>query len=68
MTKPNTVPIWHKYALTIQEAAEYYGIGEKRIRCLVSDHVNEPFILEIGSQIRIKRELFEDYLNQASAV
>lgn len=26
------VPLWRKYSLSIQETAEYYGIGEKRIR------------------------------------
>lgn len=27
----DTVSIWKKYALTIQEAAKYFGIGEKRL-------------------------------------
>jgi len=30
-TKPY-VPVWEKYALTIYEAAEYFGIGEHRLR------------------------------------
>lgn len=33
-TKPY-VPVWEKYALTIYEAAEYFGIGEHRLRTLV---------------------------------
>ena len=32
--KGNTVPIWEKYMLTVDEAAQYFGIGEKKIRML----------------------------------
>ena len=28
------IPVWRKYSLSIQEAASYYGIGEKRLRNL----------------------------------
>ena len=63
-----TVSIADKYSLSIQEAAEYYGIGEKRLRSIISEHYNEPFILEIGSHQRIKRRLFEEFLDQATAV
>ena len=27
-----TIPVWEKYSLNVSEAAEYYGIGEKRLR------------------------------------
>lgn len=26
------IPIWEKYALSIEEAADYFGIGQKKIR------------------------------------
>ena len=64
----NTVPIWKKYSLNIQEAAEYYGIGEKRIRQIASENPNADFVLEVGSHIRIKRELFEKYLDESTVV
>ena len=64
----NTVPIWKKYSLNIQEAAEYYGIGEKRIRQIASENPNVDFVLEVGSHIRIKRELFEKYLDESTVV
>ena len=64
----NTVPIWKKYSLSIQEAAEYYGIGEKRIRQIASENPNADFVLEVGSHIRIKRELFEKYLDESTVV
>lgn len=62
------VPIWKKYSLSIQEAAEYYGIGEKRIRQIASENPNADFVLEVGSHIRIKRELFEKYLDESTVV
>lgn len=64
----SAVSIADKYSLSVQEAAEYYGIGEKRLRSILSEHYNEPFILEIGSHQRIKRRLFEEFLDQATAV
>ena len=64
----NTVPIWKKYSLSIQEAAEYYGIGEKRIRQIASENPNADFVLEVGAHIRIKRELFEKYLDESTVV
>ena len=66
--KKNPLPIWHKYLLTIEEAAEYFGIGEKRLRHIVADNIGEDFVMEIGSQIRIKRELFEQYLNSTGTI
>lgn len=64
----NTVPVWKKYSLSIQEAAEYYGIGEKRLRQIIMDNPCADFILEIGSHVRIKRLLFEKYLDESSVV
>lgn len=62
------VPVWRKYSLSIAEAAEYYGIGEKRLRQIADMNNGADFILEIGSHIRFKRQLFEEYLNTATAI
>ena len=59
------VPI---YSLNVSEAAEYYGIGEKRLRQIAGENEGADFILEVGSHIRFKRKLFEDYLDTASTV
>ena len=66
--KKKHVLIWEKYSLSIQEAAEYYGIGEKRIRQIALENPNAGFVLEVGSHIRIKRELFEKYLDDSTVV
>ena len=35
--KNQNVPIWQKYMLTVDEATQYFGIGEKKIRMLISE-------------------------------
>ena len=62
------VPVWHKYSLSVEEAAEYYGIGEKRLRNIAAEHENEGFILEIGTHVRFKRKRFEEFLDLATAI
>ena len=54
--------------VSAREAAEYYGIGEKRLRRIAADNVGEVFVMEVGSQIRIKRELFEQFLNSSGTI
>ena len=68
MEENKSIPLWKKYSLSIQEAAAYYGIGEKKLRQLVADHEGEDFILEIGAHVRIKRVMFEKYLDEVSVV
>ena len=63
-----TVPLWHKYSLSIEEAAEYYGIGEKRLRKLAYENEGESFLLGVGNRIRFKRRLFEEYLDLSATV
>ena len=62
------VTLWRKYSLSIQEAAKYYGIGEKRLRQIAYENQGEDFVLEIGSHIRFKRKLFEEYLDKVTGV
>lgn len=66
-TKPY-VPVWEKYALTIYEAAEYFGIGEHRLRTLVRENRQADFVLWIGVKVEIKRKLFEKFLNEINAL
>ena len=53
------IPIWEKYTLTIREAAEYFHIGEKKMRQIVDENYNANFILMVGNRAMIKRKLFE---------
>ena len=60
------IPYWEKYMLTLREAAEYFHIGEKKMRQIVDENMDAKFLLENGNRIMIKKKLFEEYLNNAS--
>ncbi len=62
------VPIWEKYALTITEAAQYFNLGEKKIRQLVREYEDSDFILHNGNKALIKRMKFEEFMNETSSV
>ena len=62
------IPVWRRYTLTIEEAAGYYHIGEGKLRMLIDEHPNEDFYVMNGNRALIKREKFEIYLDQATAV
>ncbi|MDE6640472.1 MAG: helix-turn-helix domain-containing protein [Acetatifactor sp.] len=62
------VPLWEKYILTIQEAAEYFHIGEKKLRKLVEEKANADFVIMNGNRAMIKRKLFEKYLDESASV
>lgn len=62
------IPVWCRYTLTIEEAAQYYHIGETKIRSLVDEHPNETFYVMNGNRVLIKRQKFENYLDQATVV
>ena len=62
------IPVWEKYALTLREAAEYFHIGEKKMRQIVDDHMGANFLLESGNRVMIKRKLFEEFLDGASVI
>ena len=62
------IPLWQRYSLSVPEAAKYFGIGETRLYQIVSEHPGADFILELGSHVKIKRVLFERFLDAASCV
>lgn len=62
------IPAWCRYTLTIEEAAGYYHIGENKLRMLIDEHPNDDFYVMNGNRALIKREKFERYLDQATAL
>ncbi len=64
----NQVPIKDKFCLTIDEASEYFGIGEKKLRKIVTENLNSDFIIQNGVKYLIKRKRFESFLNETSAI
>ena len=62
------MPWWNKYTLSVQETAEYFGISDKKIRKIVDEHENDNFILWNGTRPRIKRQLFEKFIDEKLTV
>lgn len=61
------VPIWKKSNLTLQEAAQYSGIGINKLRQL-SKTEDCPFVLWNGSKRLIKRQELDKYINKAYSI
>ena len=68
MNRENSVPLWHKYGLTITEASEYFGIGEKKLRLMVQENSSADFLLNNGVKVLIKRAKFEQFLDETSSI
>ena len=58
------IPIWRKYTLSVQEAAKYFRIGDKKMRKLIEENPSANYILWNGTRPQIKRRLFEQYLDE----
>lgn len=62
------VPIWERYTLTIEEAAEYFRIGRTRLRQLVQENPEADFLIMVGNRKQIKRKFFERYIDEATVI
>ena len=60
-------PIWEKANLTIQEAAVYFNMGEKKLREM-SNNPKCKFALFVGNKCLIKRKSLEEYLKHTSFI
>ena len=58
------IPVWRKYTLSVQEAARYFRIGDKKMRKLIEENPGANYILWNGTRPQIKRRLFEQYLDE----
>lgn len=66
-SKNGRVPIWEKSNLTIDEAAEYSGVGRNKLREL-TDKEDCPFVLWVGSKRLIKRKEIDAFLNRMYSI
>lgn len=67
-TTTNQIPLYRKFNLTITEAAQYFNIGEKSLRRVISDNPTAEYILMVGNKVLLKRELFERFINETSSI
>jgi len=63
-----SIPVWEKYTLTIEEAAQYFQIGETKLRRILDENPDADFILLNGNRKQIKRILFEKYIDRSQAI
>lgn len=68
LDKEIKLPWWQKYTLTIEEAAQYFGIGETALRRFLSEHEDASFIIKNGSKTLIKKAVFAKYLDEKISV
>ena len=52
--KENEVPIWKKTNITLEEAADYTGIGVNKLR-EISDKADCNFVIWVGGKRLLKR-------------
>jgi len=61
------IPIWEKSNLTVDEATEYFNIGENKLRQLL-DEPTCKYVLYIGRKRLVKRREFEEWLHNKIAI
>lgn len=57
-----------KYCLSVKQAMEYFGIGEKKLREIIEDNIDSGMIIRNGTKYLIKREAFERWINSVTAI
>lgn len=62
------VPIWEKYTLTIEEAAKYFRIGEKKLRKIAEENPTASWLILNGNRIQIKRKQFEKIVDSLDTI
>ena len=68
MKAESTLSLAERYTLSIKQAAEYFGIGQKKLRQIVEEHADADFVLRNVAKVQIKRKKFEDFIDQTSCI
>lgn len=64
----DVIPVWKRYVLTVEEATSYYHIGENKLRKIADEHPEADYIIMNGNRILIKRQKFEEFLDNATVI
>lgn len=68
MKTERAIRFWERYVLTVEEAADYFHVGESKLRRIIDADKSAPFLLWNGNRPLIKRTLFEKYIDQCNLV
>lgn len=68
MNRTIEIPVWKQYTMTVEEAAQYFRIGENKLRRIISENKDADFLLWNGNRPQIKRVLFERYIDHCEVV
>lgn len=61
-------PVHCRYLLDIKEAAEYYHIGEKKLREMADIYADSGFVIMNGNRVLIKRKKFQEFLDDTTSI
>lgn len=67
MKKDKEIPIWKKMNLTVDEAAQYTGIGKTKLKEL-SEKEDCTFLLWNGTKRLFKRKKLEEFLEEKNCL
>ena len=62
---PEDIPIWEKKCLTVEEAAAYSGIGERKLKALLMDK-DCSFRIARSDRLLIIREKLEEFIHSST--
>ena len=68
MVAGRCMSMWEKYTLTIEEAAKYFRIGEKKLRKLAEENPDANWLIMNGNRIQIKRRQFEKVIDSLDVI
>jgi excisionase family DNA binding protein len=68
MKTERAIRFWERYVLTVEEAADYFHVGESKLRRIIDADKGASFLLWNGNRPLIKRTLFEKYIDQCNLV
>lgn len=62
------IPIDKKYTLSVEEASQYFRIGNNKLRKLINNNKNADWILWNSNRAQIKRIKFEKYIDSINSI
>ncbi len=62
------IPVWEKYTLSINEAADYFNIGMNKLRKMANENKSADWVLWNNTKVLVKRKKFENLIDTMNCV